>query len=677
MSILLAKSVTIYDGPNLFAKGPVLKYVFEVDVRSFPDPGDFAQKLCEAGKIDFRPEAKDFPDFLICSALVQISAKLMKTVCGPIADGYVQQEEDTGYFTCYVPFTVNEVCRRVMFLLYGLFNELTPDEFEDSLAQFAQRLEAIQQEASVLNKRLSLGRPVIEFIKLAEQRSIPWRKVSANQKLVFFGYGRNRKICDRSIVHQESHIAASAANNKEQTQKLMSLAGLPVAPQQVVRSEQQALQAAKRIGLPVAVKPLFGLQGFGITPKANSLEEVKGAFHRASKYHQHVLIEEHITGEDYRFHIVGGQFELCIRRNRANVTGNGQDSIRVLVEKANEADWRKGPDGKLIFGIPISEDTTRNLEKQELNWSTIPDDGQIIYLQQVPNLSQGGNFDDVTDQVHPDNISMAERAAVAIGLQVAGVDFLTEDITRPYWETEGRICEVNVMPAIFDIERPGDQKLQQFKRVFELMWPQGDDAQIPIVAILSNGTSRVSYWLQAIFDYHGLTVGLQNDENAFVGPSPLVGLGTPPDAAKAILWNPSVDVALLQNSVDTIYNHGLGFEQADYLILDEGIDLANEQTQAAASLLTRVCKKGILYSADKEADAEWTEAQSDRERFGINGKAVSQDHFNQLPDEEKRPCLMAIQCASLCGMAIGNDCLMHLVYLSRQDELNASEKTAV
>jgi hypothetical protein len=80
VSILLAKSVTIYDGPNLFAKGPVLKYVFEVDVRSFPDPGDFAQKLCEAGKIDFRPEAKDFPDFLICSALVQISAKLMKKI---------------------------------------------------------------------------------------------------------------------------------------------------------------------------------------------------------------------------------------------------------------------------------------------------------------------------------------------------------------------------------------------------------------------------------------------------------------------------------------------------------------------------------------------------------------------------------------------------------------------
>lgn len=75
-------------------------------------------------------------------------------------------------------------------------------------------------------------------------------------------------------------------------------------------------------------------------------------------------------------------------------------------------------------------------------------EGQNLSLKDTANLSSGGTAIDVTCNVHPYNIALAERIARLIELNICGLDIIAEDISVPINENNGALLEINASPGL-------------------------------------------------------------------------------------------------------------------------------------------------------------------------------------------------------------------------------------
>ncbi len=599
---------------------------------------------------------------MLASLFTWCAVELQRQVGCELIDGFVEETSDTEIWNCFIPFSIKELGQFSSKEVFRAINYAFDADYKKiSIEDALENTRKIRGVAKEIYQDLSFETPTAEFIQIAESRNIPWKRVKAGQPYFHFAYGKNRQTIHRTILQIESQISAEMANNKEMTTLLLAEAGLPVATQVVVTSGRDAHAAAKRIGYPVAVKPLYGLKGYGVSPKVCNSEELIEALKKAHKYEKPIIIEDHIVGQDYRLQVTGGKFEAGILRTRAMVVGDGSRTVEALADEINKAPWRWDANGKLKYGIRKTEDSTNILKKSGYDWLGVPKEDEKVYLQDVANSSQGGDFEIITSQVHPENTKLAERAAAAIGLHIAGVDFITTDISKPYWETGGAICEVNLMPAIDGMEPSADQPLYQFEKAFELMFPK-EAASIPTISIVSNEEPKSIKWLKEIFSNYGLNVGCATDNKATVGGSQLVGLETSCDACKAVLWNPAVEVAVLIGSPEAIRKEGLGYWQVDCVILEQMPRFEDgEAALTAMALVAKTATKAVLYNEDDEELVTWVNTNSSDFFFPVSPHTLPENMatipelmsiYETLADDDKPAFLMALQAVVKIGLSV-------------------------
>jgi cyanophycin synthetase len=299
----------------------------------------------------------------------------------------------------------------------------------------------------VLGPPSDVGPSTAALLKAAEERGIPCSRLNGHC-LIRLGYGRFQKRIQATLTSETRQIAVDLASDKEKTNLLLRDAGLPVPRQRKAYGVREAVRAAEQIGYPVVVKPLNSNHGQGISIKLTTPEQVEAAFERAREYSEAVLVEGYIAGADYRMLVVNGQLVAAARRVPAHVVGDGVHSIDELVEQVNQDPRRGVGHGNVLTRIEIDEMAERLLADQGYRRETVLHRGVTVCLRATANLSTGGTAIDVTDSVDPDNRDMAIRAIRAIGLDVAGVDFITTDIRASYRETGGAMCEVNACPGL-------------------------------------------------------------------------------------------------------------------------------------------------------------------------------------------------------------------------------------
>jgi len=454
-----------------------------------------------------------------------------------------------------------EAAELAMDLLHSLLpSELQPGEFDRAFVWDTRRDDFIRYA-----QRRALGPSTASIVHAAESRGIPWIRLN-EQSLIQLGYGCNQQRIQATITGRTSHIAVELASDKEETNKILANLGLPVPKQRLVQTAERAVDAARRIGFPVVLKPYNGNHGRGVSINLGTPAEVREAFVCAQEHSRSVIVESFITGHDHRMVVIDGELVAVSRREPGHVVGDGVHTIEELVATVN-ADPRRGiGHEKVLTRIELDAQATGLLEKLGYTVTTVPAKDEIVYLRLTANLSTGGTARDMTDIVHPDNAEMAVRAIKAIGLDIGGVDFLTPDITQSYKDIGGAICEINAAPGFRMHMAPSDGRPRDVAgKTIDMLFPAGRPSTIPIAAITgTNGKTTTSRMLAHIHKLAGKRVGLTTTDGVYVdGQRTVVGDMTGPTAARIVLSDPNVEVAVLETARGGLLRAGMATRYVD------------------------------------------------------------------------------------------------------------------
>lgn len=456
----------------------------------------------------------------------------------------------------------------------ALVTALLPPQFQavEGLDRLGPALETRPDDSdqiiALLGKMVitnGLGPSTAALVAEARRRHIPAMRLDT-ASLIQFGTGSRQRRIRASVTSATSLIGAELAANKHAAKDLLKAAGLPVPRGEVVRTEDEAIAAAQRIGWPVVIKPLDGNQGRGVTTGLGNETQAIEAFERAAAISRRVIVEQQLPGTDHRLLVVAGQLVAVAERVPAHVIGDGRHSIGELIDIVN-ADSRRGAGHEAVLTrIRIDDALHHFLEQYGRSISGIPDAGTRIWLRGAANLSTGGTAIDRTDDVHPDNIAIAIQAAATIGLDVAGIDMMTPDISRSLAETGGGIVEVNAAPGLRMHIAPSEGTPRDVAApIVASLFTKGAKSRIPIFAITgTNGKTTTVRMVAKILAGAGKRVGFTTTTGVYVdGRKQVKSDASGPQSARMILRNPTVDAAVFETARGGILREGLGFDACD------------------------------------------------------------------------------------------------------------------
>ena len=634
-------STNVYVGPNIYAHFPVIRHVLDLGEledwptgrlgKAFIDPMlEYLPGLKEHGCSYREPggfvrRLTDDEGTWLGHVMEHVAIELQNIAGSAVTFGRTRSiDGQPGHYNMVFQYLDTEVGREASRLALSFLHSLLPDEIKPADApgedwDFAKERDDFIRYA----QRRAFGPSTASLVRAAEERDIPWIRLN-RQSLVQFGHGRYQQRIQATTTGLTSNIAVELASDKEETNSILRDLGLPVPAQRLVRTSRDAKRAAERIGFPVVLKPLAGNHGRGVSINLRTLEDVEVAFEKAREHGRNIIVEAHIEGFDHRLLVVNGKLVAAAKRVPGHVVGDGKHTLEELVDIVNQDPRRGVGHEKVLTRLEFDHQADRLLEKLGYDRSTVPEEGEVVFLRSTANLSTGGTAIDVTDVIHPDNREMAERTIKAIGLDIGGVDFLCNDIAQSYREAGGGICEVNAGPGFRMHVSPSEGTPRDVAGpVIDMLFPADAPRRIPIAAITgTNGKTTTCRMLAHILKMAGHTVGLTSTDGVYIdGQLTVAGDMTGPVSARMILRDPSVDAAVMESARGGMLRGGLGFQQcdvaacinvsADHLGL-KGIDTL-EQLAEVKRVPIEIAQNAAVLNADDALClqmADYTEAKT-------------------------------------------------------------------
>jgi len=416
---------------------------------------------------------------------------------------------------------------------------------------------------------VQLGPSTRSIVEAAAARGIPARRLTAGS-LVRLGLGAKQRRIIASETDRTGAVAETIAQDKELTRTLLAEAGIPVPEGRPVADVAEAWAAAEEIGGPVVVKPRYGNQGRGVSVDLSTREEVEQAWHVAREEESTVMVERFVAGHDYRLLVVGGKVVAAARRHPPTVIGDGESTVKDLVDRINEDPRRCCDHAGALSPVRIDEVALAVLAEQGLSPESVPANGCTVLMRQNANLSTGGTSEDVTDIVHPEVAERAVEAARIIGLDVAGIDIVTADITQSLESQRGVVIEVNAGPGLrMHLEPTVGTPRNVGVAIVDTLFAAGEDARIPVAAVTgTNGKTTVTRLISHLATAGGATVGTTCTEGIWIGGRQIdAGDCSGPASARRVLANPSVTMAVLETARGGILREGCGFDRCDVAVV--------------------------------------------------------------------------------------------------------------
>lgn len=413
-----------------------------------------------------------------------------------------------------------------------------------------------------------LGPSTGSIVDAAVARGIPYRRLTRGS-LVQFGWGSKQRRIQAAEVDSTSAVAESIGQDKDLTKRLLHAAGVPVPLGKPVESVDEAWEVAQKVGLPVVVKPQDGNQGKGVTVNITDRAQLEAAYKNAEEYGT-VMVERFLPGHDFRLLVVGDQLVAAARREPPQVLGDGQHTVRELVEQVNLDPRRGEGHATSLTKIRLDDIAVARLAAQDLTPDSVPPKGQRVILRNNANLSTGGTATDVTDDVHPEVAARAIAAAQMVGLHICGVDMVAETVLRPLEEQGGGFVEVNAAPGLRMHLAPSYGKPRNVgQAMVDKLYAHGDDGRIPTVAVTgTNGKTTTARLIAHLFTAQGLRVGMTNTDGVYVNGRQIdSGDCSGPKSARNVLLHPEVDAAVFETARGGILREGLGFDRCQVAVV--------------------------------------------------------------------------------------------------------------
>ncbi len=430
-------------------------------------------------------------------------------------------------------------------------------------------LEADIQEMRELRESERLGPSTGSIIEEAEARGIPWIRLN-KYSLCQLGYGANQKRIQATVTSETSSIGVELACDKEDTKFLLEQAEVNVPRGEIIRRESSLEETCRYVGFPLVIKPVDGNHGRGITVNIQNYEDALVAFHAAKEVSKAIIVEKLIIGEDYRLLVINNKLVAGAIRTPAHVVGDGKSTIQALVDEVNSDPRRGYGHENVLTQITINELTKTIIAAKGYSPESVIAEGEMLVLKDTANLSTGGTSEDITDIVHPANVSMVERISKIIDLDICGVDIMTTDITKPLGETGGAVLEVNAGPGFRMHLAPTSGLARNVAApVIDKLFPQGNTGRIPIIAITgTNGKTTTTRLLAHIAKMSGYRVGYTTSDGVYIQNRLLMtGDCTGPSSAEFVLKDPTVNFAVLESARGGMLRAGLGFKNCDIAIV--------------------------------------------------------------------------------------------------------------
>ncbi len=457
-----------------------------------------------------------------------------------------------------------------------------------------------------------LGPSTRAIVEAARAQNIPWRRLNEGS-LVQLGFGcKQRRICTAES-DATSAIAESIAQDKELTRKLLRTIGVPCPEGRPVESAEDAWEAAEEVGLPVVVKPQYGNHGRGVATNLQSKEQVIAAFHAAREEGSSIILEQHAPGDDYRLLVIGGKLVAAARREPAHVIGDGISTVQQLIDKVNLDPRRSDGHSTVLSKIKIDAVALGVLAEQGLTPDCVPALERKVLVRRNANLSTGGTATDVTDLVHPDIARQAIEAARIVGLDIAGVDVVAQDIMQPLQGQRGVVVEINAGPGLrMHIEPSAGLPRPVGQAIIEMMFPEQSNGRVPVVGVTGvNGKTTTTRLIAHIIASNNKRVGMTCTDGIYVAGRRIdSGDCSGPQSARAVLMNPLVEAAVFETARGGILREGLGYDYCDVGVvtnIGEGdhlgigdIDTIEQLAKVKRCVVEAVAKTGhaVLKAAD-------------------------------------------------------------------------------
>jgi cyanophycin synthetase len=412
--------------------------------------------------------------------------------------------------------------------------------------------------------QVCLGPGTGAIVKAAEERGIPAIRLNTGS-LVQLGYSSAQKRIWTAETDATSAVAESIAQDKQLTGGLLRAVGIPVPEGTTVESPEQAIEFAESEGYPIVIKPRDGNHGRGVFVNLHDAAAIRVAYELAAKEGSAVVAEQMIPGIQHRVLVVGSRVVAVGRADPDRVVGDGVHTIEQLVAIAND-DPRRGSDGGYPLSLLTLDDIALGLLKQQsMAVNTVPAPGQFVVLNY-----NGDCVTDVTEQIHGDVAEQCVLAAQTVGLNIAGVDLIVEDIRKPLSTQKGAVIEVNASPGLVMHVKPVHGTPRPVgAAIVSSLFPEGATGRVPVFAVTgTNGKTSTVDLLEQILTAAGKRVGIASSDAVRANGRRLAQLDAANfDGARRVLMNPFVDCAVLEIGAASVLNEGLGFDQCQVAVV--------------------------------------------------------------------------------------------------------------
>ena len=563
---IVFRRITPLRGPNIWTYRPAVEALVDIgEFEDFPSnllPG-FTDRLTAwlPGLAEHRCGVGEPGGFVLrlregtwmAHILEHTTLELQNLVNMKTGFGKARETSERGVYKVVVRSRDEQTTRACL----ELARELLLAAADDKPFDLAARLVPL---ADLADARL-LGPSTNCIVDAATDRSIPSIRLT-DGNLVQLGYGARQRRIWTAETDQTSAIAEGIASDKDLTKKLLEACGVPTPGGRVVDSPADAWEAAEDLGMPVVVKPSDGNHGRGVSMELTTREQVEAAFPVADAEGSEVIVERYIRGQEHRLLIIGGRMVAAARGEIARVTADGRSTILELIAAQINTDPRRGAaeDFPLSLILLDEEPAVRlELARQGYDGNSVPPTGQEVIVQRNGNMAF-----DVTDQVHPSIAAMGELAARIVGLDIAGIDFVAEDISLPLDRQQAAIVEVNAGPSLLMHLKPAFGQAQPVgEAIVESLFPSGASGRIPVVGVAgTGGMTAVARIVAHILHLSGKHVGLACADGLYFDSR----LADKADcanwrASQRVLLNRAVEAAVFENGAAMMLGEGLPYDR--------------------------------------------------------------------------------------------------------------------